>query len=227
MSFSRETVGCVLILCIGINFFCIGSYVFGKYRTLGNTGWIFDILLGLETGVNLLSDFTLLSALQTSAVVVTKLRNFLSLNTGTILFCCVTHIGASYYVAQYVDVDGAFSAEEEQSVRNIVFAQLALFYVFLLTVKGAILYNIYGYYRDFKDQPPPINAIFVINPVADQGTARCFRQRESTTATRSRFGESNTTTRSRCGESATTTKSRCCESTEHHIEPSRRIGIRN
>ncbi|KAL1440703.1 hypothetical protein MTO96_009252 [Rhipicephalus appendiculatus] len=155
-------------------FFCIGSYVFGTYRTLGNTGWIFDILLGLETGVNLVSDFTLLSALQTSAVVVTKLRNFLTLNTGTILFCCVTHIGASYYVAQYVYVDGAIDDEEEQSVRNNVFAQLALFYVFLATVKGAILYNIYGYYRDFKDQPPPINAIFVINPVDDQAAPVVF-----------------------------------------------------
>ncbi|KAL1440686.1 hypothetical protein MTO96_009236 [Rhipicephalus appendiculatus] len=180
MSFSRETVVCILILCIGINFFSITSYVvIGNYRTLGSGGLIFDVLLGLETGVDLMSDLGLLNALQSSSSsaeqcpphpeVVTKFRNFLTLNTGTILFCCVTHIGASYYLAQHVVVYGAANAEEVHSARNGVFTQLAIFYVLLAIVKGAILHGIYGFYKDFKDKPPSTNVVLVINTLANQG----------------------------------------------------------
>ncbi|XP_075744265.1 uncharacterized protein LOC142803042 isoform X3 [Rhipicephalus microplus] len=166
MTFSRETVVCVLMFCIAINCFCITSHVIGTYRAIASEGFIFDLLLGLETGVNLVSDFVLLNALQTQsnpaqnssphAEVVMKLRNFLTLNTGTILFCCVTHIGASYFLAQHVHVHGAKNAEEKQ------------------TVRGAILHNIYGFYRDFKDNPPLTNAIVVVNPLANQGQPVVF-----------------------------------------------------
>ncbi|KAL3215425.1 hypothetical protein MRX96_034137 [Rhipicephalus microplus] len=161
----------------GINFFCITSYLIGHYRTLGSGGFIFDILLGLETCVNLASDVVLLNALQTTAIpaqqslphaeVVMKLRNFLTLNTGTILFCCVTHVGASYYSAQHVRVYGATTVEEEQATRNNVFAQMAVFYVLLAVVKGAILHNIYGFYKDFKEKPPSTNVVHVVNAVAN------------------------------------------------------------
>ncbi|KAL3215424.1 hypothetical protein MRX96_034136 [Rhipicephalus microplus] len=174
MSFSRETVVCVLMFCIAINCFCITSYVIGTYRAIASEGFIFDLLLGLETGVNLVSDFVLLNALQTQAEVVMKLRNFLTLNTGTILFCCVTHIGASYFLAQHVHVHAAKNAEEKQTVRNSVFSQLAIYYVILALIKGAILHNIYGFYRDFKDNPPLTNAIVVVNPLANQGQPVVF-----------------------------------------------------
>ncbi|XP_075744264.1 uncharacterized protein LOC142803042 isoform X2 [Rhipicephalus microplus] len=171
-------------LSLAINCFCITSHVIGTYRAIASEGFIFDLLLGLETGVNLVSDFVLLNALQTQsnpaqnssphAEVVMKLRNFLTLNTGTILFCCVTHIGASYFLAQHVHVHGAKNAEEKQTVRNSVFSQLAIYYVILALVKGAILHNIYGFYRDFKDNPPLTNAIVVVNPLANQGQPVVF-----------------------------------------------------
>ncbi|KAL1440685.1 hypothetical protein MTO96_009235 [Rhipicephalus appendiculatus] len=168
MSFSRETVVCVLLFCIGINFFSATSYLIGHYTALGSDGLIFDLLLGFETVVNLVSDFMLLSALQASsnpafqgpphAVVVQTIRNFLILNTGTVLFCFVTHISASYYLAQH----------------NGVFYQLALYYVFLVLVKGLILYNIFGFYKEFKDNPPSVDVLLVIvNKNTQQGACPC------------------------------------------------------
>ncbi|KAL3215444.1 hypothetical protein MRX96_034155 [Rhipicephalus microplus] len=184
MSFSQNTVVCILFLCIGINIFSATSYLLGHYRALGSDGLLFDVLLGIETGVNLVSDFILLNALQSSsnpavrgpshAEVVETFRKFLMLNTGTILFCCVTHIRRIVFLSSarnplQVRVYGATNAQEEQEVRNGVFSQLAFYYVFLLTVKGAILYNIFGYYKEFKDNPPSANVIFVFNPLANLG----------------------------------------------------------
>ncbi|KAL3215443.1 hypothetical protein MRX96_034155 [Rhipicephalus microplus] len=154
MSFSQNTVVCILFLCIGINIFSATSYLLGHYRALGSDGLLFDVLLGIETGVNLVSDFILLNALQSSSNPAVR---------------GPSHVSASYFLAQHVRVYGATNAQEEQEVRNGVFSQLAFYYVFLLTVKGAILYNIFGYYKEFKDNPPSANVIFVFNPLANLG----------------------------------------------------------
>ncbi|KAK8758015.1 hypothetical protein V5799_004361 [Amblyomma americanum] len=48
------------------NFFSITTYVIGNYRRLGSDGLTYDILLGMETGVNVVSDLALLNVLHVS-----------------------------------------------------------------------------------------------------------------------------------------------------------------
>ncbi|XP_054918542.2 uncharacterized protein [Dermacentor andersoni] len=157
MSFSRETVLWLLIFCIAANCYNIGNYVLGHYRVFGPRGFIFDVLLCVETSVNLVSDIMLLKVLNQPAnptqpgaphaEVVETLRKFLTLNTGTIVFCCVVHIAASHYTAQNVRVEGARSVKEENDVRAI------------------ILYQIYGFYKELKENPAVANVVLFFNPL--------------------------------------------------------------
>nr|XP_054918543.1 uncharacterized protein LOC126546568 isoform X2 [Dermacentor andersoni] len=147
MSFSRETVLWLLIFCIAANCYNIGNYVLGHYRVFGPRGFIFDVLLCVETSVNLASDIMLLKVLNQPAEVVETLRKFLTLNTGTIVFCCVVHIAASHYTAQNVRVEGARSVKEENDVRAI------------------ILYQIYGFYKELKENPAVANVALFFNPL--------------------------------------------------------------
>ncbi|XP_077508354.1 uncharacterized protein LOC144119661 [Amblyomma americanum] len=175
MGFSRETVVCILIFCTASNFFSITTYVIGNYRQLGSDGLIYDILLGMETGVNVVSDLALLNVLHVSgnpltayphAKVVEVFRQFLTVNSGTIVFCGIVHIGASHYLSRKVRVENARDAAEVEAVRNIIFQQLSIFYVLLAAVKGLILYNMYGFYMEFKDNPPTQGILLVLNPLA-------------------------------------------------------------
>ncbi|XP_072143288.1 uncharacterized protein [Dermacentor andersoni] len=165
MSFSRETVLWLLIFCIAANCYNIGNYVLGHYRVFGPRGFIFDVLLCVETSVNLVSDIMLLKVLNQPAEVVETLRKFLTLNTGTIVFCCVVHIAASHYTAQNVRVEGARSVKEENDVRDLVFYELAVYYLFLAAVKAIILYQIYGFYKELKENPAVANVVLFFNPL--------------------------------------------------------------
>ncbi|XP_065291562.1 uncharacterized protein [Dermacentor albipictus] len=175
MSFSRQTIIFLLVFCIALNCYNIGNYVFGHYRVFGTRGLIFDVLLFVETTANLVSDFMLLKVLNppasptqlgaSHAEMVETLRKFLILNTGTIVFCCVVHIAASHYTAQNVRVEGAKSVEEEHAVWDFVFFLLAGWYFLLAAVKAVILYNIYGFYKELKENPAVANVVLFFNPL--------------------------------------------------------------
>ncbi|XP_077507401.1 uncharacterized protein LOC144118308 [Amblyomma americanum] len=125
---AREHVVWLLVICMGVNFFSITYYVFGYYRNISSTGFFYDLLLGAESGVALVSDVMLFRVLQVPAdaalagptpeKVVDTLRQFITVNTGTIAVCCVGHLAASYYVADNVRVAGARTANEAGALRG-------------------------------------------------------------------------------------------------------------
>ncbi|XP_075541639.1 uncharacterized protein LOC142575827 [Dermacentor variabilis] len=108
------------------------------------------------------------------AEVVVTLRKFLMLNTGTIVFCCVVHIAASHYTAQNVRVEGASSVQEENALRDVVFYQMAAYYLFLATVKAIILYHIHGFYKELKENPAVANVVLFFNPLGALGQPVIF-----------------------------------------------------
>ncbi|XP_065308035.1 uncharacterized protein [Dermacentor albipictus] len=158
MKRTREQVVVLIAICMGINFFCLGSYILGYYRNVASSGIFYDIILGAESGVNMASDYMLFSVLQvpanpalsgpTPAQVVDTLRKFLMLNAGTIVVCCVGHVAGGHFLSRNVPVVGVRNADEESSKR------------------GVILYQIYIFYEDCKTNPPTQGVIFVLNPFA-------------------------------------------------------------
>ncbi|XP_065308028.1 uncharacterized protein [Dermacentor albipictus] len=176
MKRTREQVVVLIAICMGINFFCLGSYILGYYRNVASSGIFYDIILGAESGVNMASDYMLFSVLQvpanpalsgpTPAQVVDTLRKFLMLNAGTIVVCCVGHVAGGHFLSRNVPVVGVRNADEESSKRNRSFLQRAICYIALAIVKGVILYQIYIFYEDCKTNPPTQGVIFVLNPFA-------------------------------------------------------------
>ncbi|XP_065308044.1 uncharacterized protein [Dermacentor albipictus] len=145
MKRTREQVVVLIAICMGINFFCLGSYILGYYRNVASSGIFYDIILGAESGVNMASDYMLFSVLQvpanpalsgpTPAQVVDTLRKFLMLNAGTIVVCCVGHVAGGHFLSRNVPVVGVRNADEESSKRNRSFLQRAICYIALAIVK--------------------------------------------------------------------------------------------
>ncbi|XP_075541789.1 uncharacterized protein LOC142575894 [Dermacentor variabilis] len=158
MKRTREQVVVLIAICMGINLFCLGSYVLGYYRSVASSGIFYDIILGAESGVNMASDYMLFSVLQvpanpalagpTPAQVLETLRKFLTLNAGTIVVCCAGHVAGAHFLSR----------------NNRAFLQHAIYYIALAIVKGVILYQIYIFYQDCKTNPPTQGVIFVLNP---------------------------------------------------------------
>ncbi|KAL3199765.1 hypothetical protein MRX96_043800 [Rhipicephalus microplus] len=101
---TKEGIITILSFCCVVNSINITVYVFGSYRNINSKGAAYDVAFGVETSLNLISDFKMIGSLHRDETMVKTLNAFLILNTGTTLFCYVGHIAACKFASKYAYV---------------------------------------------------------------------------------------------------------------------------
>ncbi|KAL1440407.1 hypothetical protein MTO96_009448 [Rhipicephalus appendiculatus] len=169
---NRNNIVSLCYGCAALNSFSLLKYAFGFYRRSITYGWAFDLAFGSECFINLVSDYFLLAAYKDSLV----LLGFIAWNTTSIAICFVTSIVLAVHFANTVDLKDAIQDLKEQNMdeadfrRQMMITTISVF-TFMAFLKGAILYNIYMYYKktdgtDGSDEEPPTAFYFPADPTA-------------------------------------------------------------
>ncbi|XP_065310783.1 uncharacterized protein [Dermacentor albipictus] len=143
----------------GCNFFNVVRYCIGDYRMYSPSGVMFDIVFGLETGLNLMFDLKLLSVLQPScnpnvqpknpAYAVIVLDRFILWNTGTTILCHATSVAAAKFRIQYMRIE-VNADQDEASLRTNYFIAAVVVYTCIALVKGLILCALHNYRNEYE-----------------------------------------------------------------------------
>lgn len=169
--------------CAALNSFSLLKYAFGFYRRSITYGWAFDLAFGSECFINLVSDYLLLATYKDfplPSLLLGKdnlvLLGFIMWNSTSITICYVTSIVLAVHFANTVDLKEAMQDLKEQNVdeadfrRQMMMTTISVF-TFLAFIKGAILYNMYMYYKktdgtDGSVEEPPTAFYFPADPTA-------------------------------------------------------------
>ncbi|XP_065286037.1 uncharacterized protein [Dermacentor albipictus] len=151
MAWSKEGVVTVIGCCCVVNTISVLVYVFGSYRKIHRKGVYYDVAFGIETSLNLLSDFTMIGTLQNNADVLRMLSVFLIWNTGSTLFCYVGHIAASKFSSKYERIEKLDADIDEDSYRIASFIHDIIMYTVIALVKVVnticVFVYVFGSYR--------------------------------------------------------------------------------
>ncbi|XP_077488985.1 uncharacterized protein LOC144099505 isoform X2 [Amblyomma americanum] len=134
---SLKFVRTILYLCTGVNAIQVFKYVTGGYRVLHSSGWIFDVLYGIETGLNLVSDVIILQALQLSKQKETKMKlmTFLGWNCISTSFCYVTSLFLAGFLSEHLPL-------QKEHLKDLQEKEF----------RGAILYAMYQFYQNWDKE---------------------------------------------------------------------------
>ncbi|KAL1416343.1 hypothetical protein MTO96_028066 [Rhipicephalus appendiculatus] len=179
---TKQGILAILSFCCMVNSINVTIYVFGSYRNINSKGAAYDAAFGIETLLNLFSDFKMIGSLQRDVVpvnnaiptekMVKTLNVFLIWNTGSTLFCYVGHIAASKFASKYEIFESTASDVDEESYRRASFINGAITYTVIALVKAYVLYYIYTFYVECKRAAtlPPVIAPAVFVDSAGGGT---------------------------------------------------------
>lgn len=156
---NRNTLVSLCYGCAALNSFSLLKYLFGFYRRNISYGWAFDLAFGSECFLNLVSDYLLLATYKDfprpsslwgrdSQV----LLGFIVWNSAGVGICYVVSLVLAVHFANTVDLKEAMQEIREQNVdeadfrRQMMMTTISVF-TMMAFVKGAILFNVYQFYK--------------------------------------------------------------------------------
>lgn len=178
---NKDTVVSLCYGCAALNTFNVLKYLYGFYRRNISYGWAFDTAFGVECFINLLSDYVLLASVKgyplPSMLVgrdVFVLFGFIIWNAAGVGICYISSAVLAVHFANTVDLKDAAQELREQNVdeanfrRQMMVTTLSVF-TLMAAVKGAIVYNLYAYYKKVEqgdDVEAPTAFYFPADPNA-------------------------------------------------------------
>ncbi|XP_077507593.1 uncharacterized protein LOC144118558 [Amblyomma americanum] len=156
---NRNTIVSLCYGCAALNSFSFLKYAFGFYRRNISYGWAFDLAFGTECFLNMVSDYLLLatykdfprpSSLRGRDSLV--LLGFIVWNSAGVGICYVASLVLAVHFASTVDLKEAMQEIREQNVdeadfrRQMMMTTISVF-TFVAFIKGAILFNVYQFYK--------------------------------------------------------------------------------
>ncbi|XP_049520209.1 uncharacterized protein LOC119445191 isoform X4 [Dermacentor silvarum] len=180
---NRNTIVSLCYGCAALNSFSFLKYAFGFYRRSIAYGWAFDLTFGSECFINLISDYLLLATYKDfplPSLLLGKeslvLLGFIAWNSAGISICYISSIVLAVHFANTVDLKEAMQDLKDQNVeegdfrRQMMITTISVF-TLMAFMKGAILYNMYMYYKktdgvDGSIEEAPTAYYFPADPTA-------------------------------------------------------------
>ncbi|XP_075743901.1 uncharacterized protein LOC142802755 isoform X2 [Rhipicephalus microplus] len=132
------------------NFFFAGSSAMGAHSKTHKEGIIFDIIYGLGSVLNLVSDVWMIRALRKPSEAKVKFRLFLIWNTFTTGAYYVTDLFLSSFNSKHIKLEEEHLQDmDEESARHTILFASVLISTAVFLVKGGILYAFYQMYQNY------------------------------------------------------------------------------